>query len=257
MIFAPNTAQRAAAFAPRDSVRPRSIVRVALLLRDPELSMRLGVQLVRAGMSVEMRSADPVEAEAAHHTADVIVFDLDLVADANVEIPAGRQGSSRRTRVPTIAVALRREEGVIARALAAGADDCIAAPIDEREFVMRVRAVMQRSWSGRSVARRLDPVERFGDIEIDVDARAVRRSGQAVTLQPKELDLLLALLARRGAAATRLELMAELGARRLNPSSRVLDTLVCRLRAELEEDPSTPRHLLTVPRYGYRLAAEG
>ena len=232
---------------------PHGIVKVALALRDVELAMLLAVQLVRSGVSVELLRADLSELRTAHATADLVVVDIRLLEEAGTLPRVLRRTSPRERRAATIAIASRREDVDIARALAMGADDCVAPPVDPQAFVQRVLAVLQRAWRARAFKRPLSPIEQFGDVVIDVDARVVRRAGRHVPMQPKELDLLLALIARRGAAATRIELMTELGVKRIHPLSRVLDTLMSRLRSALENDPAHPRHLLTVARYGYRL----
>ena len=66
-------------------------------------------------------------------------------------------------------------------------------------------------------------------------------------------DLLLALLRRRGAVATRLELMKEVWGYHASVVSRTVDTHVAELRRKLEDDPAMPRHILTVRKAGYRL----
>jgi DNA-binding response OmpR family regulator len=96
-------------------------------------------------------------------------------------------------------------------------------------------------------------VERFGEVEVSPAARTVRRKGETVDLTPKEMDLLLALLERRGAAASRLELLREVWGYSDSVVTRTVDTHVAELRRKLEDDPGEPRHILTVRKVGYRL----
>jgi hypothetical protein len=93
----------------------------------------------------------------------------------------------------------------------------------------------------------------FGDIEIDVAARVVRRSGSVVQLAPLEFDLLVALFARDGAAASRRELLREVWGNRQGVTTRTVDTHIFNLRRKLEKNPADPVHLLTVSKIGYRL----
>ena len=88
---------------------------------------------------------------------------------------------------------------------------------------------------------------------VDPVARSVTRGGSDVALSPKEFDLLLALLARRGAVATRASLLAEVWGYERTVTSRTVDSHFGALRRKLEEDPSAPRHFLTVYKTGYRL----
>ena len=84
-------------------------------------------------------------------------------------------------------------------------------------------------------------------------ARTVLRAGDPVALTPKELDLLLALLRRDGAVASRIDLLREVWGHRAEVMTRTVDMHVAELRRKLEENPAQPRHILTVWKAGYRL----
>lgn len=93
----------------------------------------------------------------------------------------------------------------------------------------------------------------FGAIEVNLAARTVRRDGIDVHLAPKEFDLLVALLRREGAAASRAELAQEVWGSESAASGRTIDTHVCALRRKLEHDQRQPRHIRVVSKVGYRL----
>lgn len=93
----------------------------------------------------------------------------------------------------------------------------------------------------------------FGAIEVNLAARTVRRDGADVHLAPKEFDLLVALLRREGAAASREELAREVWGSEVAASGRTIDTHVCALRRKLEADQRRPRHIRVVSKVGYRL----
>jgi DNA-binding response OmpR family regulator len=93
----------------------------------------------------------------------------------------------------------------------------------------------------------------FGSIEVNLAARTVRRNGVDVHLAPKEFDLLVALLRREGAAASREELAREVWGSAVAASGRTIDTHVCALRRKLEVDQRRPRHIRVVSKVGYRL----
>jgi DNA-binding response OmpR family regulator len=94
---------------------------------------------------------------------------------------------------------------------------------------------------------------RFGSIEVNLAARTVRRDGADVHLAPKEFDLLVALLRREGAAASRGDLAREVWGSETAASGRTIDTHVCALRRKLEDDQRRPRHIRVVSKVGYRL----
>ena len=95
---------------------------------------------------------------------------------------------------------------------------------------------------------------RIGQLEVYAENRLVMRAGQPVPLSRIEFDLFLALVRRAGTPATRLELVREVWGYGAAVTSRSVDTQVYNLRHKLEENPATPRHLLTVSGIGYRVA---
>ena len=123
-------------------------------------------------------------------------------------------------------------------------------PFGVLEVMARVAALLRRAH--RQAA--LKPVERFGAIAIDRDTRTVTRAGTPVDLAPLEFDLLAALVARRGAAASRLELLRDVWGHSAAVVTRTVDTHVAELRRKLEDNPAQPAHILTVRKIGYRLA---
>jgi len=150
---------------------------------------------------------------------------------------------------PVLVLTARSEESDKVRGLKLGADDYVTKPFGVLELLARVEALLRR----RDHAGAIRTVDRFGGIEVDRGARVVRRDGQPVSLAPRELDLLLALMDAGGAALSRASLMDRVWGYQADVLSRTVDTHVAELRRKLEADPATPRHLLTVRKVGYRL----
>ena len=96
-------------------------------------------------------------------------------------------------------------------------------------------------------------MERFGEIEVNPASRTVYRAGQLVPMAPREFDLLLALVRRSGAAASRAELLREVWQYQTGVVSRTVDIHIAELRRKLEPNPAEPRHIRTVWKVGYRL----
>jgi DNA-binding response OmpR family regulator len=149
------------------------------------------------------------------------------------------------------------------RGLRLGADDFLVKPFGVTEFLARVEAVLRRTCQAPGAARarsatgpavgREGRVLRFGDVAVDTAARVVARRGTAVSLVPKEYDLLLALALRDGAVASRAALLAEVWGYDHSVTSRTVDGHIAGLRQKLEDDPRAPRHIITVYKAGYRL----
>jgi DNA-binding response OmpR family regulator len=96
-----------------------------------------------------------------------------------------------------------------------------------------------------------------GGVTVNQTTRTVQRGGDVVPLRPKEFELLVALLRRQGAVATRQELLAEVWGYDESVMSRTVDTHIAELRRKLEADPASPRLILTVLKTGYRAGIEG
>ncbi|HEX9894665.1 MAG TPA: response regulator transcription factor [Gemmatimonadales bacterium] len=153
--------------------------------------------------------------------------------------------------IPVLVLTAKGEESNKVQAFSIGADDYVTKPFGTLELIARVRALLRRA--GRRDGPALPSIERFGEIEVNPASRTVYRAGQAVGLTPREFDLLLALLKRRGAVGSRVELLREVWGYQAEVMSRTVDMHVAELRRKLEPDPTAPRHILTVWKVGYRL----
>ena len=161
----------------------------------------------------------------------------------------------RRTKIltPVLILTARGEESDKVLGFRLGADDYVTKPFGVLELLARVQAILRRVHQGAPPDIQIDEaVEEFGSVKVDVRTRIVTRSGDEISLTPKELDLLLALIRRGGAVATRLDLLQEVWGHRAAVVSRTVDTHISELRRKLEEEPSHPRHILTVHKSGYR-----
>jgi len=153
-------------------------------------------------------------------------------------------------RMPAVIFATAHED-FAARAFAVHAFDYLLKPFEDERVIEAVRrAASFLEWIRNGAGAIPD---RFGDVQIDIAARRVQRSGVPVALRPKDYTLLLALLRRGGRVVTRTELLREVWGYADDVESRTVDTHVARLRRMLERDPAHPRHIITVRPVGYRL----
>jgi DNA-binding response OmpR family regulator len=122
-----------------------------------------------------------------------------------------------------------------------------------RELIARVEELLHRTrrlpaatssgWAGTI---------QFGKVLLEPATQTVTRAGQPVKVTHTEFRLLLALIRRRGAIASRIDLLREVWGAGAAVSRRAVDTHIARLRRKLEEDPANPRHILTALAWGYR-----
>jgi two-component system alkaline phosphatase synthesis response regulator PhoP len=178
---------------------------------------------------------------------DLIVLDLMLPALDGYRLL--RELRDEGNAVPVIILTARTEEADKVRGFRLGADDYVTKPFGVLELIARVEAVMRRSGAGVRTA----PAVSFGDVTIDAATRTVRKRNRDVALTPMEFNLLLALVKRRGAVVSRLDLLKEVWGHVSTVLTRTVDTHVAELRRKLEDDPSQPKYILTSRKAGYRL----
>jgi DNA-binding response OmpR family regulator len=156
-------------------------------------------------------------------------------------------------RVPVLILSARGEESDKVRGFRLDADQYVTKPFGLLELLERVRSLLRRS-GGVATAAAPAPI-RFGAVTVDPSSHTVTRDGAPVQLTPKAFDLLLALVRRGGAVATRVDLLREVWGQQGDVLTRTVDSHMAELRRKLEDDPAEPRHLLTVWKIGYRFRA--
>jgi DNA-binding response OmpR family regulator len=182
-------------------------------------------------------------------SVDLVILDLMLPAMDGYRVLRALRGSG--AAVPVLVLTARGEEANKVQAFSIGGDDYVTKPFGVLELLARVKALLRRSRGTETP--RMPAVERFGEIEVNPASRTVYRAGQLVSLAPREFDLLLALLKRDGAAASRADLLREVWEYQSGVVSRTVDIHIAELRRKLEADPAHPRHICTVWKVGYRL----
>jgi DNA-binding response OmpR family regulator len=181
---------------------------------------------------------------------DLIILDLTLPEmDGYIVL---RELRRSHKKMPVLILTARGEEADKVLGLDWGADDYVTKPFGTMELMARVRALLRRGIVDDSESDKED-TECFGDVVVDVASHGVLRNGEPIQLTPKEFDLLLALVRRRGAVATRLELLTEVWGYQAAVMTRTVDVHVAELRRKLEPNPSEPQYILTVRKVGYRM----
>jgi DNA-binding response OmpR family regulator len=228
--------------------------RILVIEDNADLAFGLRNNLEIEGYEVEVSGDGAAGLERARRSPpDLVILDLMLPKlDGFRLLKAIRQGA---LAMPVLILTARGEEADKVRGLKLGADDYVTKPFGVLEILARVEALLRRrpDLPGAKTAGPTLGTERFGDVAIDLASRTVSRAGNDVEVAPKEYDLLVALVARRGAVVSRQELMREVWGYSDAVISRTIDTHIAELRRKLEADPAAPRHILTVRKVGYRL----
>ena len=181
----------------------------------------------------------------AREPLDVVLLDLGLPGIDGLEVIARVRTWSD---VPIIVLSVRDTQQEKAGALDAGADDYLTKPFGMQELLARMRAVRRRVEPAEAV----QPVLRFGDLEIDPSRRLVRVDQQPVHLTPTEYRLLEALATNAGKLLTHAWLLHRVWGPAYQSEAQYLRVFIRQLRKKLGDDATRPRFILTEPGLGYR-----
>ena len=229
--------------------------RLLLVEDNPDLAFGLRTGLEIEGYEVHHAEDGPTGLQMARDLApDLIILDLTLPGMDGYRVLRTIREEGRE--MPVLILTARGEEADKVLGFRIGADDYVVKPCGVLELLARVTALLRRAGRRTDLP---DPavaaaqsVERFGDVEVYDARRTVLKKGEPVALTPKEFDLLVSLIRRRGAVATRAELLREVWGHRAEVATRTVDIHVAELRRKLEDDPAEPKHILTVWKAGYR-----
>jgi DNA-binding response OmpR family regulator len=227
-----------------------------ILVVDDETTLREAVayNLTRQGYAVETAGDGKAALEVARRTLpDLVILDLMLpVLDGFEVCRILRQ----EMNVPILMLTARDDEFDRVVGLEMGADDYITKPFSMRELLARVKAQLRRVRLDHS-DKELDEAQdrqilTYGDLELDIPRREIRRSGQPLALKPKEFDLMLFLAQHQGQALSREFILERLWGWDFVGGSRTVDVHVRWLREKIELDPALPSRIVTVRGSGYR-----
>jgi DNA-binding response OmpR family regulator len=218
-----------------------------LLVEDDE-RIRASTRLALEEEGYELDEADSGERARerfALRRPDLVLIDVMLPGMDGLECCRQlRQASA----VPIIMVTARTDTADVVAGLEAGADDYVTKPFVATELAARIAALLRRARSsGEPLAFTV------GTVEVRPDEGIVRRDGQDVHLTRTEFRLLCELGAHAGKVLSREQLLDRVWGYDYFGDGRLVDVHIRRLRTKIEDDPASPRHVLTVRGMGYKL----
>jgi two-component system response regulator VicR len=232
----------------------RSECRILAVDDEKELTGIVTELLKREGYSQVDVAAGCGEAEEKlqKQRYDLVLLDVMLPDGNGFDFYAQMKETGFLYDAPVIFLSARDEDTARLRGLGLGADDYITKPFLPQELLLRIGAVLRRTYhleeKGQSV--------RLGQTLVLMDAGTVTRNGKETALTAKELALFGILFRNRGKIVTTDALCDALwpdGSFGLESS---LIVHMRHLREKVEEDPSKPRYLITVRGLGYKLEKE-
>jgi two-component system alkaline phosphatase synthesis response regulator PhoP len=219
------------------------VSRIVIVEDDRAIATGLAMNLRYEGYDVRLAHDGPEGLRLSLEPGtDLIILDLMLPGMNGYEVL--KEVRTRNARVPVLMLSAKGAESDKITGLDVGADDYVTKPFALGELLARVKAMLRRSQSPRTIV--------FGPVEVDLDTQQVRRLGQPVTFTPQEFRLLRSFLESEGRALTREQLLNLAWGLDYEGTARTVDTFVRQLRVKLEDDAEDPKHFLTVRGHGYR-----
>ncbi len=237
-----------------------------VLLADDERSLCEAVRMILEDAGYEVCVAhDGREAVDVfwREQPDLAILDVMMPKLDGFEVVERIRGM--RKDVPVLILSAKGDIVDKKRGFAVGADDYVVKPFDDDEIVLRVGALLRRAAMGAvpadGEATALSPVETrrlmhpvtLGDLTIDPRRYEVTVAGRAVTLTPKEFQILALMADHPGEVFTNEELVETIWGSEYTGEAISIPVYIRRIRLKIEKDPSKPQYLQTVWRFGYKL----
>ncbi len=231
-----------------------------LVVEDEEAIARgLRFNFEREGYQVDLVSSGPAALElyeSAQPPIDLVVLDLMLPEMSGYEICRALRRLD--LDIPVLALTARTLSEDKIQAFDCGVDQYMTKPFSLPELLSRVRNLLdkRRRHLDRRTVRPTEDIVRFSDVAVDFGRFELRHLEEVHPLTTREQELLRYFLENDGVVLSRARLQSEVWKDSADISSRSIDNFVMRLRRMIEDDPSSPRHLLSVRGTGYRFVRE-
>ncbi len=223
------------------------MTRVLVVEDEESFSDALSYMLRREGFDAVVASTGPEAlAEFDRGGADIVLLDLMLPGLPGTEVCRQLRA---RSGVPIILLTAKAADIYMVVGRELGADDYVTKPYSSRELVARIRAVLRRQAEPEELVA---ATVHAGPVRMDIERHVVSVDGEPVAMPLKEFELLEMLLRNAGRVLTRGQLIDRVWGSDYVGDTKTLDVHVKRLRAKIEPDPSSPRHLVTVRGLGYK-----
>jgi two-component system, OmpR family, alkaline phosphatase synthesis response regulator PhoP len=196
-------------------------------------------------------------------SADLIVLDVMLPGKDGFWLASELR--RKKNYVPVLMLTARGRPEDVLKGFESGTDDYLPKPFELSILLARVNGLLRRTqWMQRSAPsgtpeppkNGMPDVVTFNGRKIDFGALELTARKQKTRLTLMEAELLRYLIKNEGRAVSRKQILDEVWGLREDTDTRAIDNFIVRLRRYLEEQPSTPKHLLTVRGVGYRFVSE-
>jgi len=224
----------------------------SILIVEDEPQMRLGLKdnLEFEGYNVDF-AEDGEEGlqKIQEEKYNVILLDVMLPKLSGFDVCKKARGLGIET--PIIMLTAKGEEIDKVLGLELGADDYITKPFSLRELIARIKAILRRN-STLEISDEQSSII-LGNLTVNFKNFEAQSSDESVQMTHKEFEILKFLWDHQNEVVSRDQLLTEVWGYDEMITSRTVDNFILKLRQKIEENPSHPKHILTVHGTGYKL----
>lgn len=226
------------------------MTRVLVVEDEPNLREPLVYLLEKEGYEVlEAENGNLAIESFRKNSPELILLDLMLPGISGNEVC---RTIRQESQVPIIMITAKDTEIDKVVGLEIGADDYVTKPYSTRELLARMKAVLRR---GAELPISESGLLKAGPVVMDLDRHTVSVNGEPIQMPLKEFELLELLIENVNRVLTRGQIIDRVWGSNYFGDTKTLDVHVKRVRSKIEEDPSRPRHLITVRGLGYKFEA--
>jgi two-component system, OmpR family, KDP operon response regulator KdpE len=221
-----------------------------LVIDDEEQIRKLLDITLKANNYTVVQAATAKEGliQASNHPPELIILDLGLPdKDGLTVLQELRQWHTN----PIIILSVQKDEETIVKALDLGANDYLSKPWRNGELLARIRSAL-RSLNGEEI----EAIVQAGNLEINLNERAVRKKGEYIKLTTTEYSLVALFVKNDGKVLTHEYVLRAIWGPGFIRQSQYLRVFVAQLRKKIEDDPNRPEHILTESGVGYRFRSK-
>jgi two-component system KDP operon response regulator KdpE len=220
--------------------------RILVIDDEPQIQKLLKISLKAHDFHIEVAENGILGIQAVTcFKPDLVLLDLSLPdIDGTEVIKRLREWST----IPIIVLSVRGSEQDKVEALDLGADDYLTKPFNMSELFARIRAALRHITKNYD-----DPLLRYNGITMDLLKRLVMVDDREIKLTPTEYEILKTLLLNFEKVVTQKQLLQAVWGPSYGDETHYLRIYMRQLRLKLEQNPSSPKHLMTEPGIGYRL----
>ena len=227
-----------------------------VLVVEDEASIRemVALNLKMAGWEVVEAPSAERALELMHHGEECDAALLDIMLPGMDGLSLCETIRRENNEIGIIIVSAKGQESDKIRGLSIGADDYITKPFSVSELVARLEALTRRIKRGGVPAKPAEEQEQLisGPFVLDEKSRMLYKNGTAIDLTQVEFQIMELFFRNPGTALVREKILEGVWGKNYFGDVKIVDVNIRRLRMKIEDEPSSPQHILTVWGYGYR-----